>query len=309
MTARQTCLLAALAAIWGGSYLLIKYALEDFSAPMIVWARTAIAALVLLIVLRGDVRGALADMRRRPSSAVLLSMLAISVPFLLITFGELEVPSGLTAVLISPAALFVALFAPFIDPSERIDRRQGVGMMVGLAGVALVVGVESISTLAQFLGALAMVAAAASYALSGFVVKGRYKRLTSIQTSFVSISVAALMTLPVAAATPPTEVPGLRAVLAVIALGAIGTAAAFVIFYKLISETGAGRASLVAYLAPGVALFYGAVFLDEAITAAALAGLVLILAGVALASRRRRPAPEPEVRIPSELATADAATR
>jgi drug/metabolite transporter (DMT)-like permease len=308
MTARQTGLLAALAAIWGGSYLLIKYALEDFSAPMIVWARTAVAALVLLIVLRGAVRGAIADMRRRPSWAVLLSMLAVSVPFLLITFGELEVPSGLTAVLISPAALFVAMFAPFIDPSERIDRRQGVGMLVGLAGVALVVGVESISSLAQFLGALAMVAAAASYALSGFVVKGRYKRLTSIQTSFVSISVAALMTLPVAAATAPTEMPGLRAVLAVLALGAIGTAAAFVIFYKLIAETGAGRASLVAYLAPGVALFYGAVFLDEAITAAAIAGLVLILAGVALASRPRRPAPEP-VRIPSELATAEAATR
>jgi drug/metabolite transporter (DMT)-like permease len=308
MTPRQTGLLAALAAIWGGSYLLIKYALEDFSAPMIVWARTAIAALVLLVVLRADVRGAVADIRRRPGSAVLLAMLAVSVPFLLITFGELEVPSGLTAVLISPAALFVALFAPFIDPSERIDRRQGVGMLVGLAGVALVVGVESISTLAQFLGALAMVAAAASYALSGFVVKGRYKRLTSIQTSFVSISVAALVTLPVAAATTPTEMPGLRAILAVVALGAIGTAAAFVIFYKLISETGAGRASLVAYLAPGVALFYGAVFLDEAITVAAIAGLVLILGGVALASRPRRPAPEP-VRIPSELATAEAATR
>jgi drug/metabolite transporter (DMT)-like permease len=290
MTPRQIGLLAALSAIWGGSYLLIKYALEDFSAPMIVWGRTFVAALVLLVALRGAARGALADMRRRPLWAIALSTVAVCFPFMLITLGELEVPSGLTAVLISPAALFVALFAPFIDPSERIGRSQAVGMLAGLAGVALVVGVESIHSVGQFLGAIAMIAAAASYALSGFVVKRRYGRLTAIQTSFVSLSVAATLTLPVAIATAPSETPGVRAVSALVALGAVGTALAFVIFYKLIAEMGAGRASLVSYLAPGVALFYGAVFRHEAITVAAIAGLVLILGGVAIASRRR---PEP----------------
>jgi drug/metabolite transporter (DMT)-like permease len=288
MTPRQIGLLAALSAIWGGSYLLIKYALEDFSAPMIVWGRTALAAVVLLIALRGAARGALADMRHRPGWALVLSSVAVTLPFMLITLGELEVPSGLTAVLISPAALFVALFAPFIDPSERIDRSQAFGMLAGLAGVALVVGVESIHSLGQFLGALAMIAAAACYALSGFVVKMRYGRLTSMQTSFVSLSVASLVTLPIAAATAPSEAPGARAVLALVALGVVGTALAFVIFYKLITETGAGRASLVSYLAPGVALFYGAVFLDEPITVAAIVGLVLILGGVAVASRPRK---------------------
>jgi drug/metabolite transporter (DMT)-like permease len=309
MTPRQIGLLAALAAIWGGSYLLIKYALEDLNAPVIVWARTAIAALVLLVALRGAARGAFADVRRRPGWAVLLSLLAVALPFTLITLGELEVPSGLTAVLISPAALFVAMFAPWIDPSERIDRKQAVGMFIGLAGVALVVGVESISTLGQFLGALAMVAAAACYALSGFVVKGRYGRLTSMQTSFVSITVAAIITLPIALATLPSELPGLRASLSVLALGAIGTALGFVIFYKLIAETGAGRAALVSYLAPGVALFYGALFLDEAITVAAIGGLVLILGGVALASRPRRPREPVPCPVTGELAAAEATTR
>jgi drug/metabolite transporter (DMT)-like permease len=309
MTARQIGLLFALAAIWGGSYLLIKYALEDLSAPMIVFARTAIAALVLLIALRGAARGALADLRRRPRSAALLAFLAVALPFMLITLGELEVPSGLTAVLISPAALFVALFAPWIDPSERIDRRQGVGMVIGLAGVALVVGVESISTLWQFLGALAMVAAAASYALSGFVVKRRYRELSSLQTSFVSISLAALMTLPFAAASVPTELPGLRAVASVLVLGAAGTALGFVIFYKLIGEVGAGQASLVSYLAPGVALFYGALLLDEAITVAALAGLAMILGGVTLASRPRRRRVRKSRPVTGELAAAEASTR
>ena len=293
MTPRQIGLLAALSAIWGGSYLLIKYALEDFSAPMIVWARTAIAALVLLVALRGNAAGAFADMRRRPGWALALGMIAVVLPFLLITFGELEVPSGLTAVLISPAALFVAMLAPFIDPSERIDRRQAVGLVGGLAGVALVVGIESIHSLWQFLGAMAMIGAAILYALSGFVVKGPYKGLSAVQTSFISLSVAAVVTLPIAAATTPSEAPGLRAVLAVLVLGALGTALAFVIFYKLIAEVGAGRGSLVSYLAPGVALFYGAVFLDEAVTVAAVAGLALILGGVALAAKRRARKLEP----------------
>jgi drug/metabolite transporter (DMT)-like permease len=293
MTPRQIGLLAALASIWGGSYLLIKYALEDLSAPMIVWARTALAALVLLIAMRGAARGAFADIRRRPGWAITLGAVSVAIPFSLITFGEHEVPSGLTAVLISPAALFVALLAPLLDVSERIERRQAVGLLAGLAGVALVVGVESIHTLGQFLGAMAMLGAALFYALGGFVVKKRYGRLTSIQTSFVSISVASVLMLPPAAATAPTEMPGLGAIASVIALGVVGTALAFVIFYKLIAEVGAGRASLVSYLAPGVALFYGAVFLDEEITVAAIAGLVLILGGVALASRRRVVEAEP----------------
>jgi drug/metabolite transporter (DMT)-like permease len=99
------------------------------------------------------------------------------------------------------------------------------------------------------------------------------------------------VTLPFALATLPAELPGFRAVASVVALGAIGTALAFVIFYKLINEVGAGRASLVSYLAPGVALFYGALLLDEEITLAAIAGLVLILGGVALASRSRKTKP------------------
>lgn len=293
MTPRQIALLASLAAIWGASYLLIKYALEDLSAPVIVCARTALAAVVLYGALRVTggpraARAALADARARPGAALALGFTAVALPFMLITLGELEVPSGLTAVLISPASLFVAMLAPFVDVSERIDRRQAIGMLMGLGGVALVVGVESIQSVGAFLGALAMVAASASYAVSSFVVKGRYGRLTSMQTSFVSILVAMVLTLPLAIVTAPSEAPGARALASVAALGIVGTALAFVIFYKLIVEVGAGRASLVSYLAPGMALFYGGLLLDEAITAAAIAGLALILAGVALASRRRR---------------------
>ena len=290
MTPRQVGLLCLLAAIWGGSYLLIKYCLEGFSAPVIVCGRSLLGAGVLLAAIRlqgGATWDALRDARRRPWTALGLGAVAIAAPFLLITVGEQEVPSGLTAVLIASVPLFVALFAPFLDRSEQIDRRQGVGLAVGILGVALLVGVESVSTLAQFLGAMAMVGAAACYALSSFVVKSAYSGIPAIVTSFFSVGAGALITLPPALADLPSEAPGLRAVLALVGLGALGTAVAFVIFYKLIGELGAGRAALVSYLAPPVALAYGAALLDEPITPGAIAGMVLILAGVALASRSR----------------------
>jgi drug/metabolite transporter (DMT)-like permease len=279
MSPRQIGLLATLAAVWGGSYLLIKYALEDFEPAVIVWIRCVLAAVVLYAVMR----------LRRPGRALLLGALAIALPFNLITFGELEVPSGMTAVLIAPASLFVAAFAPFLDVTEKVRSSALGGMFMGLAGVALLVGVESVSSLGEFLGSLAMIGAAACYALSSFVVK-RYKGLTSVTTSWISITVASVLTLPAAIATAPSEMPGARALLAIGALGVIGTALAFVIFYKLIAEVGAGRASLVSYLAPGIALFYGALLLDEPITAASVGGLALILGGVALASRKPKAA-------------------
>jgi drug/metabolite transporter (DMT)-like permease len=305
VSARHAGLLAGLAALWGASYLLIKYALESFDPAAIVFLRTALASLVLFIVLRiqgGPARDALAEVRARPWKALLLGGIAITAPFLLITYGELEVPSGLTAVLIAPASLFVALFAPFLDPSEAIHRRQALGLVVGLVGVAVLVGVESVSTVNEFLGAIAILGAAACYALSSFVVKNDYRHLPAIAVSWVSVTAGALLTLPVAIIEAPTATPDLRAVLSLLVLGFGGTALAFVIFYKLIAEVGAARASLVSYLAPGVALTYGALLLDEQITVTAVIGLVLILGGVFLASRASRPSPEPVEGIcPDEL--------
>src|SRR3954451_8009644 len=298
MSEGHVSLLAALSLIWGGSYLLIKYALDGFSAAAIVSARCLLASAVLFVVLRSPAlaASAWADVRARPKWTLILGTTAVTAPFLLITFGEHVVPSGLTAVLISPASLFIALLAPFLLPSESIDRRQGAGMLLGLAGVVVVVGVASVHSLEQFLGALAMVGAAFFYGLSSFVVKGRYGHLAAVQTSWISVTVAGLVTLPVAIATTPGHTPGLGAIASLVALGVVGTALAFVIYYDLIGAIGAARAALVSNLAPGVALFYGALFRDEAITVAAIAGLVLILGGVAIASRPKRVvlrAPEP----------------
>jgi drug/metabolite transporter (DMT)-like permease len=297
LTPRQTGLLGLLAALWGASYLLIRYGLDDFSPACVVFLRTAIGALVLLGVVLlqgGEVRRALSEVRRRPGLALLLGLLAIAAPFLLIAYGEERVPTGLTAVLIAPAPLFVAVLAPVFDRSEAIHGAQAVGLVVGLAGVALLVGLEAVGTLAQFASAVGMLGAAACYALSGFIVKNAYRGVPAVTTSCISVGAGALLALPFAVATPPTHAPGLRSVLSLIVLGALGTALAFVIFYRLIAEVGAGRAALVTYLVPPLSLVYGALLFGETITAAAVAGLLLILGGVALAARRPAAAAAPD---------------
>ena len=262
---------------------------------MIVWIRCVLAA---RRAVRRDAparrgrrgaRGAHRAARAGRGAALLLGALAIALPFILITFGELEVPSGLTAVLIAPASLFVALFAPLHRPSSEKVAAASARRHVrsGSPGVALLVGVESMHSLGEFLGR-------ARHDRRGGLLRALELRRQALQGPDRGDDVASsrsssrsVLTLPAAIATAPTDGAGAaRGARRCVALGVVGTALAFVIFYKLITEIGAGRASLVSYLAPGIALFYGALLLDEPITAAAIGGLVLILAGVALASRK-----------------------
>jgi drug/metabolite transporter (DMT)-like permease len=241
----------------------------------------------IVIFQGGAARAKLGDILRRPAQALLLGALAIATPFMLIALGELTVPSGLAGVLVSTTPMFVALFAPWIDPAMEINRRQGAGLAVGLLGVALVVGAHFIGSLGQLVGALALLGAAASGALSGFVVKLQYKDkgVPASTTSFFALSVGALLTLPVAVITAPRELPGTRAVLAVVALGLLCTAVAFMLYYRLIDHIGEERASLSNYLTPAFALLYGVLLLSESLTIWAIIGLVLIISGAEITLR------------------------
>jgi drug/metabolite transporter (DMT)-like permease len=290
MTPRQLGLLVLLSALWGGVFLLVKYALMDFSAVEVAFFQALIGALGLfgiVIFQGGAARAKLGDILRRPAQALLLGALAIATPFMLIALGELTVPSGLAGVLVSTTPMFVALFAPWIDPAMEINRRQGAGLAVGLLGVALVVGAHFIGSLGQLVGALALLGAAASGALSGFVVKLQYKDkgVPASTTSFFALSVGALLTLPVAVITAPRELPGTRAVLAVVALGLLCTAVAFMLYYRLIDHIGEERASLSNYLTPAFALLYGVLLLSESLTIWAIIGLVLIISGAEITLR------------------------
>jgi len=290
MTPRQIGLLVLLSALWGGVFLLVKYALMDFSAVEVAFFQALIGALGLFVIVifqGGAARAKLGDILRRPAQALLLGALAIATPFMLIALGELTVPSGLAGVLVSTTPMFVALFAPWIDPAMEINRRQGAGLAVGLLGVALVVGAHFIGSLGQLVGALALLGAAASGALSGFVVKLQYKDkgVPASTTSFFALSVGALLTLPVAVITAPRELPGTRAVLAVVALGLLCTAVAFMLYYRLIDHIGEERASLSNYLTPAFALLYGMLLLSESLTIWAILGLVLIISGAEITLR------------------------
>jgi drug/metabolite transporter (DMT)-like permease len=212
MIPRQIGLLILLSALWGGVCLLVKYALRDFSAVEVAFFQAVIGALGLFAIVAskgGEARGELGEILRRPATALLLGALAIAAPFMLIALGELTVPSGLAGVLVSTTPMFVALFAPFLDSAMEINRRQGAGLTVGLVGVALVVGVHFIGSLGQFLGALALLGAAACGALSSFVVKMQYKDkgVPACTTSLFALSVGALLTLPVAITTAPMRCP------------------------------------------------------------------------------------------------------
>jgi drug/metabolite transporter (DMT)-like permease len=294
VTARQLAMFLGVSAIWGASYLQIKIALDGLDASMVVFARVALAAalLYLVVALRGGSdRSALAGLRRRPGRAAVQGLLSVAIPFLLISYGETQISSGLTGILVAPGPLFVALFAPALDPSEKVDRRAGIGLLIGFAGVVLLVGIDTVDDLGEFLGSLAVLGAACSYALGAMYAKNRFSGVPPLVVSFAACLTAALITIAPALATLPGSSPDLGEIAAVISLGVFGTAVAFVLYYSLIAETGAGRASLVGYMIPPAALAYGALLLDEHVTGAALAGLALILAGVTLAGR------EPEVEV------------
>jgi drug/metabolite transporter (DMT)-like permease len=291
--ARSWSLILVVASLWGGAFALIKIALDDLSPGALAFARTAIAAVALLgIVLARDgaARSALSDLRRRPGAAVLLGLLGTALPYLLIGVGELHVSSGLAAVLLSPVSLFVAGMAPLVDRTEVLARGQAAGFALGLIGVALVVGVDAAGTPAEALGALALLGATASYAAGNLVVKRLYASTPRATAALFGAAASAVLTAPLALAAPPATAPGADTIAAVVVLGLGSTALATLLFYGLIGREGAARAGVTSYLVPPLGLAYGALLLGEAVTAGALAGLPLILAGVWLASRRLRSA-------------------
>jgi drug/metabolite transporter (DMT)-like permease len=290
MTLTQIVRLVLVSAIWGSMFLLVKYALADFSPAEVAFFQAVIGAIGLFVIVGiqgGEARAKLGDIVRRPGSALLLGVFSIVAPFLLIAIGERIVPSGLAGVLASMTPMFIALFAPLLDPSMEINRRQGAGLVIGLLGVGLVVGVHLVGSLGQFLGALALLGAAASGALSSFVVKLHYKGkgVPASTTTFFALGVASLLTLPVAFITAPRELPGIRAVLAVIVLGLICTALGYMLYYRLIDLVGGQRAALANYLTPAFALFYGVLLLGETLTIWAVLGLMLIIAGAEVTLR------------------------
>ena len=283
MNSRAWTLLLVLAALWGSSYLFIKVALEDLSPAMIVFSRTALAALILLPFALAT--GALTGLRGRGGAVVALAFVQIAAPFALITFGERYISSSLTGILVASAPIFTALFAPFLDDAERSAGMRLVGVAVGIVGVAVLLGLDSGDTPLALVGGLMVVLAGACYALAGFYFKRRFVDVAPVGAVTVAmVATAAMLAVP-AALSAPAAVPQATTLGAIAALGVGGTGIAFVIFYTLLGTVGPARTSLVAYIAPGFAVVYGVTLLGERFTLATLAGLALIIGGSWLAAR------------------------
>jgi len=287
MNRRAWILLLALAALWGASYLFIKVALEDLSPAMIVFSRTALAALVLLPFALAT--GALAGLRARAGAVGALALLQIAAPFALITVGERYISSSLTGILVASAPIFTALLAPLLDDGERSGGLRLVGVALGIVGVGVLLGLDSGDGPLALVGGLMVVVAGGCYALAGFYFKRRFADVAPVGAVTVAMVAAAAMLAVPAALTAPTAVPQAITLGAIAALGVGGTGIAFVIFYTLLGTVGPARTSLVAYIAPGFAVIYGVTLLGERFTLATLAGLALIIGGSWLAAGGRMP--------------------
>jgi drug/metabolite transporter (DMT)-like permease len=272
----------ALAALWGASYLFIKVALEDeLSPPFIVFARTLLAAIVLLPA--AAYLGALGGVRERLAPLFLLGLIQVTGPFMLITIGEQEISSSLTGILVAGAPIFTFLLAFALEGEERATPASLAGVALGIAGVALLLGVDAPGGTSALVGGLLVVLATTGYAVGAWYVKRRVPGVQPVGAVATTCAASALMTLPVALLTFPDHVPSLAASGSLVALGVGGTGIAFVLFYSLVASDGPRTTSLVAYVAPGFSVVYGVVLLDESFGLTTLAGLVLIVGGSWLA--------------------------
>ena len=201
----------------------------------------------------------------------MLGALNNAVPFWLLGFAETRLDSGLTAVIQAAAPIFTVILASRIDVTQRVDRRRGSSASAsGFVGVALLVGVQSGGDL---VAALAVIGVALCYAASVLYAGLTMRGIPPLQVSIGQLTCAARPDGAVRLPQLPRPTPPAKVWLAVLALGVLGSGIAYLLYFAIIASAGASRAILVTYLVPAFALVYGAVFLDEAVTAVALAGL------------------------------------
>ena len=277
--------MSVLAALWGASYMFIKVSIDDVSPIVVVWTRLVLAALVLLPIAQR--RGALASVRGHLPVMALLAAVQVLAPFLLITFGEKHIASALAGILVASAPIFTALLAFRLDREELARGWSLVGVLVGIVGVGLLFGVDLTGDSAALIGGLMVLLASLGYAIGPLQMKRRLHGVPPVATAAATMTIAALALTPAVPFVIPSHAPGLDTVGSLLVLGAGGTGIAFLVFYTLIAEVGPGRATVVAYIAPGFSVVYGIVLLGERFTAGTAGGLLLILGGSWLAAGGR----------------------
>jgi drug/metabolite transporter (DMT)-like permease len=293
--------IALLAAFWGASYMFIKVAGRAFEPAAMIMLRLVIASSLLLVVLavqRGWHR-TVGEMRALGWEGFGLGVVNGAIPFTLIAWGERHIDSGVAAIANASLPIFVILLAIRFKPSETVHGLRLAGFLLGLVGVGVLAGVHPEGGWWGVAGTLAVVVASVSYAIGSLWGQRLIANTSGLVLSAASMVGGLLVLLPFGLAQLPSAVPGWKEVGSVIALAVIGTALAQIILYRVLRTDGAARVSLVTYLLPVTALFYGVTLLGEPLTWEELAGMTLILGGVALGSGAVRFARREPVAAPS----------
>ena len=281
MTRRGLVLFGLMSVIWGIPYLFIRVAVDEMTPATLVFARTAIASAILVPValMRVDLRAVLARWRW----VVTFAAVEIAIPWVLLASAEQHISSSLAGLLVAGVPLAGTIIALTTRSTDRMGRAGLIGLLVGFAGVAAIVGGDfSVSNLTPL---VQMGVVIIGYALGPAILSRRLQGLPSVGIMAVSLLLSALVYAPIAALQWPAVAPSENAIVAVIVLGSVCTAAAFLAFAALIVEVGPVRATVITYVNPAVAAVLGVLVLQETLTLAMGAGFALVIVGSALATR------------------------
>jgi len=284
---RGWMLFAAMSVIWGIPYLLIKVADEGVSVPVLVFARTSVgAALLLPIALR---RRELRVLLPRWRWLVVFALIEIVGPWLLLSNAERRLSSSMSGLLVAAVPIIGAVLARLTGDAERLTVIRWAGLLIGLAGVALLAGPQVGS--GGGWPVTEVLLTATGYAAGPLIASRKLSDLPGLGMTAVCLGFSAILYAPLAAFTLPHAVPPARVIASLAVLAAVCTAGAFVLFFMLIAEAGPARATVITYVNPAVAVALGVSVLGEPLTGAIVGSFVLILSGSVLATRKaRRPA-------------------
>lgn len=283
MSRRGWLLFLALGIIWGIPYMLIKVAVDELSPASIVLARTALGAAILLPLAAR--RRHLRALRPHWRALLAFTVIEVCIPWLLLGYAEQQLSSSLTGLLIAAVPLVGAVLVTATG-HERPGARRIAGLLVGFAGVAALVGFDVRAASAWSVAAVGVVAVC--YAIGPIILARYLSTLPGLGVMAVSLTIAAVLYLPVGLAQWPTHVISTEAWLSVAGLGAVCTAAAFVLLFALVAEVGPARTTVITYINPAVALVLGVAVLSERVTVVTGIGFGLVLTGCVLATARDR---------------------
>jgi drug/metabolite transporter (DMT)-like permease len=287
-----------LALIWGASFLFIKLAVRDMSPATLVLSRAVLGALTLGVIFAARRQTPFpAGTRARLLPFLVMAIFGSLLPWFAFGFGELSISSALASILNATTPLWTAVFAYWVTPAERPSGINYVGVAIGFLGTGVLIAPDLIGQplRATTIGTLAVAGAAASYAVAALLQRRRLRGVSPLQVGFWQLALTTPLAFGIALPTVGATHLRWTSILAMLVLGVGGSGIAYLLYYFMMNTLGATRATTVTFLLPVTAVFWGASLLQEAITIPIIAGMVVILLGVFLTSRRVRPSTAPAV--------------